>query len=176
MSEQPDMCNIWMCIFFCRDGSFYLWETNTWTSEPWSSSSGYVTVSEFYTFLKVTHNIIVVAARSHTEAAIVLWNLYVIFLLHLSIHSIYFVGLRTYSLYFIREQLGTQMDVWYSLLSRSPHCWVQFTLCQDLHRWVIFFICSRKNRTQKVEVHFRILYHMLNFWSKQWRTRDNYLC
>lgn len=25
------------------DGTFYLWETNTWTSEPWSSSSGYVT-------------------------------------------------------------------------------------------------------------------------------------
>lgn len=25
------------------DGTFYLWETNTWTSEPWSSSGGYVT-------------------------------------------------------------------------------------------------------------------------------------
>ncbi|CAK7339887.1 unnamed protein product [Dovyalis caffra] len=25
------------------DGTFYLWETNTWTSEPWSSSSGFVT-------------------------------------------------------------------------------------------------------------------------------------
>ncbi|KAF6151896.1 hypothetical protein GIB67_010470 [Kingdonia uniflora] len=25
------------------DGSFYLWETNTWTSEPWSSSGGFVT-------------------------------------------------------------------------------------------------------------------------------------
>ncbi|XP_008792413.2 aladin [Phoenix dactylifera] len=25
------------------DGTFYLWETNTWTSEPWSSTSGYVT-------------------------------------------------------------------------------------------------------------------------------------
>ncbi|KAI4363954.1 hypothetical protein MLD38_020107 [Melastoma candidum] len=24
------------------DGTFYLWETNTWTSEPWSSSSGFV--------------------------------------------------------------------------------------------------------------------------------------
>nr|TKR97995.1 hypothetical protein D5086_0000207930 [Populus alba] len=25
------------------DGTFYLWETNTWTSEPWSSTSGFVT-------------------------------------------------------------------------------------------------------------------------------------
>lgn len=25
------------------DGTFYLWETNTWTSEPWSSSGGHVT-------------------------------------------------------------------------------------------------------------------------------------
>ncbi|KAJ0043502.1 hypothetical protein Pint_18405 [Pistacia integerrima] len=25
------------------DGTFYLWETNTWTSEPWSSISGFVT-------------------------------------------------------------------------------------------------------------------------------------
>ncbi|MBA0742778.1 hypothetical protein Gogos_015799, partial [Gossypium gossypioides] len=25
------------------DGTFYLWETNTWTSEPWSSASGFVT-------------------------------------------------------------------------------------------------------------------------------------
>ncbi|XP_057971493.1 aladin [Malania oleifera] len=25
------------------DGKFYLWETNTWTSEPWSSTSGFVT-------------------------------------------------------------------------------------------------------------------------------------
>ncbi|XP_073317452.1 aladin [Primulina huaijiensis] len=25
------------------DGTFYLWETNTWTSEPWSSKNGYVT-------------------------------------------------------------------------------------------------------------------------------------
>ncbi|XP_020584106.1 aladin isoform X2 [Phalaenopsis equestris] len=25
------------------DGTFYLWETNTWTSEPWSSTGGYVT-------------------------------------------------------------------------------------------------------------------------------------
>nr|CBX25414.1 hypothetical_protein [Oryza glaberrima] len=24
------------------DGTFHLWETNTWTSEPWSSSNGYV--------------------------------------------------------------------------------------------------------------------------------------
>ncbi|EAZ17309.1 hypothetical protein OsJ_32832 [Oryza sativa Japonica Group] len=26
----------------CNDGTFHLWETNTWTSEPWSSSNGYV--------------------------------------------------------------------------------------------------------------------------------------
>ncbi|XP_010252360.1 PREDICTED: aladin isoform X2 [Nelumbo nucifera] len=25
------------------DGTFYLWETNTWTSEPWSSTGGFVT-------------------------------------------------------------------------------------------------------------------------------------
>uniref|UniRef100_A0A0E0BNF6 Uncharacterized protein n=1 Tax=Oryza glumipatula TaxID=40148 RepID=A0A0E0BNF6_9ORYZ len=25
-----------------NDGTFHLWETNTWTSEPWSSSNGYV--------------------------------------------------------------------------------------------------------------------------------------
>ncbi|KAL0912208.1 hypothetical protein M5K25_018168 [Dendrobium thyrsiflorum] len=25
------------------DGTFYLWETNTWTSEPWSSTGGYIT-------------------------------------------------------------------------------------------------------------------------------------
>ncbi|CAH9112608.1 unnamed protein product [Cuscuta epithymum] len=25
------------------DGTFYLWETNTWTSEPWSSANGFVT-------------------------------------------------------------------------------------------------------------------------------------
>ncbi|XP_057467584.1 aladin isoform X1 [Actinidia eriantha] len=25
------------------DGTFYLWETNTWTSEPWSSTRGFVT-------------------------------------------------------------------------------------------------------------------------------------
>ncbi|KAK9290378.1 hypothetical protein L1049_008547 [Liquidambar formosana] len=30
-------------VFFCSDGTFYLWETNTWTSEPWSSTSGFVT-------------------------------------------------------------------------------------------------------------------------------------
>lgn len=29
----------------CSDGTFYLWETNTWTSEPWSSKNGFVTVS-----------------------------------------------------------------------------------------------------------------------------------
>ncbi|XP_065853611.1 aladin [Euphorbia lathyris] len=25
------------------DGTFYLWETNTWTSEPWSSTNGFIT-------------------------------------------------------------------------------------------------------------------------------------
>ncbi|KAF3327214.1 aladin [Carex littledalei] len=29
------------------DGTFYLWETNTWTSEPWSSTSGHVTGAEW---------------------------------------------------------------------------------------------------------------------------------
>ncbi|XP_060958325.1 aladin-like [Cannabis sativa] len=28
------------------DGTFYLWETNTWTSESWSSTSGFVMVKE----------------------------------------------------------------------------------------------------------------------------------
>lgn len=32
--------------FFCSDGTFYLWETNTWTSESWSSTSGFVTVNK----------------------------------------------------------------------------------------------------------------------------------
>ncbi|PWZ46023.1 Aladin [Zea mays] len=27
------------------DGTFHFWETNTWTSEPWSSSNGYVSVT-----------------------------------------------------------------------------------------------------------------------------------
>ncbi|CAL5431491.1 unnamed protein product [Camellia sinensis] len=30
-------------FFAANDGTFYLWETNTWTSEPWSSTSGFVT-------------------------------------------------------------------------------------------------------------------------------------
>ncbi|CAN1174961.1 AAAS [Linum perenne] len=29
------------------DGTFYLWETNTWTSEQWSSSSGFVTGAQW---------------------------------------------------------------------------------------------------------------------------------
>ncbi|KAK6942094.1 hypothetical protein RJ641_027471, partial [Dillenia turbinata] len=29
------------------DGTFYLWETNTWTSEPWSSTSGFVTAASW---------------------------------------------------------------------------------------------------------------------------------
>jgi hypothetical protein len=35
-------------FFFVSDGTFHLWETNTWTSEPWSSSNGYVTVSSIF--------------------------------------------------------------------------------------------------------------------------------
>ncbi|KAI8562569.1 hypothetical protein RHMOL_Rhmol03G0045200 [Rhododendron molle] len=30
-------------LHLASDGTFYLWETNTWTSEPWSSTSGFVT-------------------------------------------------------------------------------------------------------------------------------------
>ncbi|KAL9273288.1 Aladin-like protein [Drosera capensis] len=30
-------------ILLCSDGTFYLWETDTWTSAPWSSSSGFAT-------------------------------------------------------------------------------------------------------------------------------------
>ncbi|XP_058078263.1 aladin isoform X2 [Magnolia sinica] len=30
-------------FFTANDGTFYLWETNTWTSEPWSSTGGRVT-------------------------------------------------------------------------------------------------------------------------------------
>lgn len=33
-------------LFYFSDGTFYLWETNTWTSEPWSSTSGFATVSK----------------------------------------------------------------------------------------------------------------------------------
>ncbi|KAJ4787072.1 Transducin/WD40 repeat-like superfamily protein [Rhynchospora pubera] len=29
------------------DGTFYIWETSTWTSEPWSSTSGHVTGAEW---------------------------------------------------------------------------------------------------------------------------------
>ncbi|KAG0497479.1 hypothetical protein HPP92_002170 [Vanilla planifolia] len=43
-------CNfLWLFPVYLRpssinsDGTFYLWETNTWTSELWSSTSGYVT-------------------------------------------------------------------------------------------------------------------------------------
>lgn len=40
---------IWLDnMLLCSDGTFYLWETNTWTSERWSSSGGRVTVSENY--------------------------------------------------------------------------------------------------------------------------------
>lgn len=31
-------------MFSHSDGTFYLWETNTWTSEQWSSTSGFVKV------------------------------------------------------------------------------------------------------------------------------------
>lgn len=37
------------------DGTFYLWETNTWTSEQWSSSSGFVKVREVYMLLLVIY-------------------------------------------------------------------------------------------------------------------------
>lgn len=33
-------------MFSYSDGTFYLWETNTWTSEQWSSTSGFVKVYE----------------------------------------------------------------------------------------------------------------------------------
>lgn len=36
-------------IFFHSDGTFYLWETSTWASELWSSTSGLVTVSKIFT-------------------------------------------------------------------------------------------------------------------------------
>nr|KAJ0225398.1 hypothetical protein LSAT_V11C100050290 [Lactuca sativa] len=36
-----------------EDGTFYMWETNTWTSELWSSTSGFVTVSFCYLFILV---------------------------------------------------------------------------------------------------------------------------
>lgn len=35
--------------FLASDGTFHFWETNTWTSEPWSSSNGYVSVSNIFT-------------------------------------------------------------------------------------------------------------------------------
>lgn len=42
----------WLIIVFSySDGTFYLWETNTWTSEPWSSTSGFVTVSTNDTYI-----------------------------------------------------------------------------------------------------------------------------
>ncbi|XP_042754741.1 ATPase family AAA domain-containing protein At1g05910 isoform X2 [Lactuca sativa] len=31
-----------------EDGTFYMWETNTWTSELWSSTSGFVTLDQIY--------------------------------------------------------------------------------------------------------------------------------
>lgn len=39
-------CLSWSSFSFHSDGTFYLWETNTWTSEPWSSTSGFVTVNK----------------------------------------------------------------------------------------------------------------------------------
>lgn len=33
-----------MVMFINSDGTFYLWETNTWASEQWSSISGFVKV------------------------------------------------------------------------------------------------------------------------------------
>jgi len=37
------------------DGTFYLWETNTWTSEQWSSTSGFVKVREVYMLVLVLY-------------------------------------------------------------------------------------------------------------------------
>ncbi|RLN30649.1 aladin-like [Panicum miliaceum] len=33
---------IYKIHYYISDGTFHFWETNTWTSEPWSSSNGYV--------------------------------------------------------------------------------------------------------------------------------------
>ncbi|KAI3720655.1 hypothetical protein L2E82_31646 [Cichorium intybus] len=40
------VCVGYVLSYKLSDGTFYfyLWETNTWTSEPWSSTSGFVTV------------------------------------------------------------------------------------------------------------------------------------
>jgi hypothetical protein len=35
-------------FIIASDGTFHFWETNTWTSEPWSSSNGYVSVSDIF--------------------------------------------------------------------------------------------------------------------------------
>lgn len=37
-----------LVMLFYSDGTFYLWETNTWTSEQWSSTSGFVKVYGVY--------------------------------------------------------------------------------------------------------------------------------
>ncbi|PKU84918.1 hypothetical protein MA16_Dca019555 [Dendrobium catenatum] len=43
----PREHNTPMCLLSSNnsDGTFYIWETNTWTSERWSSTGGYITVS-----------------------------------------------------------------------------------------------------------------------------------
>ena len=47
MPNFDETCQL-MSLSCCSDGTFYLWETNTWTSEPWSSASGFVTVSDYF--------------------------------------------------------------------------------------------------------------------------------
>jgi len=42
------MIHTLIIIFSFSDGTFYLWETNTWTSEQWSSTSGFVKVYGIY--------------------------------------------------------------------------------------------------------------------------------
>ncbi|KAI6673641.1 hypothetical protein NL676_001547 [Syzygium grande] len=49
------------------DGTFYLWETNTWTSEPWSSTSGFVTGA---TWDSDGHMILIAFSKSPTLASV----------------------------------------------------------------------------------------------------------
>ncbi|XWS58859.1 hypothetical protein CRYUN_Cryun08bG0070800 [Craigia yunnanensis] len=49
------------------DGTFYLWETSTWTSEPWSSASGFVTGA---TWDPDGHMVLLAFSRSSTLGSI----------------------------------------------------------------------------------------------------------
>ncbi|KAK3405340.1 aladin [Eucalyptus grandis] len=49
------------------DGTFYLWETNTWTSEPWSATSGFVTGA---TWDPDGHMILIAFHKSPTLASV----------------------------------------------------------------------------------------------------------